>query len=934
MMRGRGRGSSKDRSKDRSRPPRACSDTLSSMASGRPDPAAPAPAVTRLTYALLTLVGRHVEVHTRSGDVIEGVLHAAEPQPGGAGLGVALRMARSRSDAPGSLPVPALIVGAGDFDRLVATGVDPHEHAQRHGGAVAAHAGFATDAQISESRGAVGQAGEQRELERWDGAETASDMDLEIDWKAGKGNWDQFATNERLFNVRSTYNEELYTTKIDYSNPRYEQQRRRAEALAREIEGETSHNPHLAEERGHALDDGSTEEDRYGAVIRPAQQQQQQQQQPLKKGASKTPPELSPRSASVGAAYVPPHRRGSSSKPVSPDASIKGKDEASSEATSPADTTPTASPPLAQQQQQQPQAPPFVSGPATSPQPKPAPEGLGPLSPRAYHRPAVAVAPGQTKKPRSLSSSQPLPMAPPAKVEQVVRQATEQQQQSGESPSPRRLLAKLSKSIAEETRPRSHSEAVLFVPTPPGECVSAPLSPQLGGSRTGRSSPVIVECSASGPGTKNPLLMERLRVRQMMVQNRHKSSLLSEAVPLVPDPKKIPGEMSPNRALAGSPLIDNHKSLQALQLDPSAPEVPPEVLRDFRAFQVMKANDPKARQRTLDDLRDFSKTFTISKSPLSMEVTPDKVAATAPATPVTSARPSPAPSPAHPLLPEMPSKAPSAGPQSPSSTSSPQTTPRQSASSAAPTEFTMKLNYNAAAFTPKVHVPSVVLTQPPLFAPSLDKRPILDAYYEAVAHRLNSDPPADHFPVRWPGRGSWKTEGDNEMQPVGILPTQVVHSPSYVPLPPPGMSTSPHGMRPAGFPVVPPPPMQLLGRFPMGPQPGFPPPFYAPVFTPGGPRYPSKPPSPALPGSAVVTAAAHAVSNAGAPSSPQAIPLQRPLMDYSPTGGLVAYPYPGAVMMPYTMVRMPGPHPHGHHSPPQQQQQQQQQQQHDQFESQ
>ena len=83
------------------------------------------------------------------------------------------------------------------------------------------------------------------------------------------GKWDQFAANEQLFNVRATYDENLYTTALDKSSVGAHKQREAAR-LAREIEGQTTSNIHLAEERGQKVegDYGELdEEDKYSGVL-------------------------------------------------------------------------------------------------------------------------------------------------------------------------------------------------------------------------------------------------------------------------------------------------------------------------------------------------------------------------------------------------------------------------------------------------------------------------------------------------------------------------------------------------------------------------------------------------------------------------------------------------------------------------------------------
>jgi PAB1-binding protein PBP1 len=58
--------------------------------------------------------------------------------------------------------------------------------------------------------------------------------------------WDQFETNKTLFGVESTFNEELYTTKLE-RGPQTREREREAWRIAREIEGQTTRNVHLAE---------------------------------------------------------------------------------------------------------------------------------------------------------------------------------------------------------------------------------------------------------------------------------------------------------------------------------------------------------------------------------------------------------------------------------------------------------------------------------------------------------------------------------------------------------------------------------------------------------------------------------------------------------------------------------------------------------------
>ncbi|CUM63642.1 uncharacterized protein PRCAT00001224001 [Priceomyces carsonii] len=108
----------------------------------------------------------------------------------------------------------------------------------------------------------------QRELKRWVPDETDNDITFSLE-DDNTGNWDQFKANEERFGVDSTYDEHLYTTRIDKSAPDYQQKLERAERLAKEIEGLVSNDRHVLEERGLQIDDsGLDEEDKYSGVDR------------------------------------------------------------------------------------------------------------------------------------------------------------------------------------------------------------------------------------------------------------------------------------------------------------------------------------------------------------------------------------------------------------------------------------------------------------------------------------------------------------------------------------------------------------------------------------------------------------------------------------------------------------------------------------------
>lgn len=77
------------------------------------------------------------------------------------------------------------------------------------------------------------------------------------------GTWDQFQANEQKFGLKSDYDENIYTTTIDRSNPLYRQREAEAHRIAQEIEGTSVDNPHMREERGMVIEgDGQDEEEK------------------------------------------------------------------------------------------------------------------------------------------------------------------------------------------------------------------------------------------------------------------------------------------------------------------------------------------------------------------------------------------------------------------------------------------------------------------------------------------------------------------------------------------------------------------------------------------------------------------------------------------------------------------------------------------------
>lgn len=123
---------------------------------------------------------------------------------------------------------------------------------------------FRTDSAISGNRFQG-----ERTLQRWVPDASIPDNSLEANTNHSSGGWDQFAANEKLFGLKTDYDENIYTTKIDRSHPDYHKRVAQAERKAREIENSTSTNRHVMEERvrDNLTGNGLDEEAKYSGVM-------------------------------------------------------------------------------------------------------------------------------------------------------------------------------------------------------------------------------------------------------------------------------------------------------------------------------------------------------------------------------------------------------------------------------------------------------------------------------------------------------------------------------------------------------------------------------------------------------------------------------------------------------------------------------------------
>ncbi|CAH9130170.1 unnamed protein product [Cuscuta epithymum] len=228
----------------------------------------------RLFYTTACLIGLQVEVQVLDGSVFSGILHATNADKD---FDIVLKMARlikdcsrGQKDASEYLSKPTsktFIIPAKELVQVTSKGVHltpddvktEYQWEKQHE--------LMTDSCISQSRPIEAE----RELERWvpDG-DTPECPELEniFDGHWNRG-WNQFEVNETLFGVKSTFNEELYTTKLE-RGPQMRDLEREASRIAREIQGEETHDVHLAEERGSQLHGNLDidEETLYSSVFR------------------------------------------------------------------------------------------------------------------------------------------------------------------------------------------------------------------------------------------------------------------------------------------------------------------------------------------------------------------------------------------------------------------------------------------------------------------------------------------------------------------------------------------------------------------------------------------------------------------------------------------------------------------------------------------
>ncbi|KAI8047158.1 LsmAD domain-containing protein [Gilbertella persicaria] len=211
----------------------------------------------RMLFLLSSLTGTLVEATVKDGTKFRGIFHGASTE---GDLGIALKLAQKVHD-PMDKTTPVkntFLIFSKDLVELNAADMDINTQSPQDRNT------FKTDTDISGKLDI-----KERELRKWApsvGDETNALGLLEDDTG---GSWDQFAANEKLFGLKTDFDEEIYTTPLNRSAPGFKDREKRAIRVANEIQKSTTNNVHMLEERGVAIDDsGMDEEDLYGAVVR------------------------------------------------------------------------------------------------------------------------------------------------------------------------------------------------------------------------------------------------------------------------------------------------------------------------------------------------------------------------------------------------------------------------------------------------------------------------------------------------------------------------------------------------------------------------------------------------------------------------------------------------------------------------------------------
>lgn len=303
----------------------------------------------RLLHLSLALIGQKVVANLTDGTILEGIFHTFTPFDGlDSDVKNKYVFKAVKTVKPGKETTiktgSTVILGVDKVTQIYAKNINL-DRPNKNGGTFSAKTGstdLVTDTQISGARSAgnrdlvaAGSAWtsapgvKPTRAEALAGALGSVTKTGDISGLKGSiGGWDQFKANQELFNVNASFDENLYTTELDKSQMD-SHKIAEAERIAREIEGTTSTNIHIAEERGHALETDYDEEDRYSGVLTKDGKQRHDEQ--IEK--PKTPSTTAPKKMNYAAAAA----KADAAKKAGPPG-VSGQNKASALETKPAQT--------------------------------------------------------------------------------------------------------------------------------------------------------------------------------------------------------------------------------------------------------------------------------------------------------------------------------------------------------------------------------------------------------------------------------------------------------------------------------------------------------------------------------------------------------------------------------------------------------------------
>ncbi|CAG8031952.1 unnamed protein product [Penicillium nalgiovense] len=228
----------------------------------------------RLVFLFASFTGLHTTITTKSGEKFTGIFSSSTMEPNELSFLLKMVQRTTQEGQPrpngvsdvatpyiGSAPEHIMSFDIKDVVDIAVPNVTTADVSAKEPNG--ASQGFRTDSDISGNL-----AMRERTLQRWEPAET--DVDMSLETSNTSAGWDQFEANERLFGAKTNYDENIYTTRLDRSDPNYKQKQAEAARIAREIEGQDVDNSHMREERGLVAPDtgDQDEEDKYSGVRR------------------------------------------------------------------------------------------------------------------------------------------------------------------------------------------------------------------------------------------------------------------------------------------------------------------------------------------------------------------------------------------------------------------------------------------------------------------------------------------------------------------------------------------------------------------------------------------------------------------------------------------------------------------------------------------